>query len=62
MCSCFNMSTLHHMLEWEQDRFGCFEGGFLVACCCCFPEYKNCFLIIISKFLKKGQPCKCTNK
>lgn len=30
MCSCFNMSTLHHMLEWEQDRFGCFEGGSLL--------------------------------
>lgn len=30
MCSCFNMSALHHMLEWERDRFGCFEGGFFL--------------------------------
>lgn len=27
MCSCFSMSTLHHILELEQHNFGYFEGG-----------------------------------
>lgn len=44
MCSCFNMSTLHHMLEWEQDRFGCFEGGFFVCLLLLFSRIQKLFL------------------